>query len=84
MLGMGVAAAGWLHPVFAAVLMLASSLFVTLRGARLAGQEEQVRCAGRVTGGCDNKETSDTSLEGSRQRCQGQPSQFEHVQEFAK
>jgi heavy metal translocating P-type ATPase len=35
LLGMTVAAAGWLHPVFAAVLMLCSSLFVPLRGARL-------------------------------------------------
>ena len=84
MLGMGVAAAGWLHPVFAALLMLSSSLFVTLRGARLAGQEEHVTCASRVTVCCGTRETSDTSLEGSRQRCQGQPSQFEHVQEFAK
>jgi cation transport ATPase len=33
--GMTVAAVGLLHPVFAAVLMLCSSLFVTLRGARL-------------------------------------------------
>jgi Cu2+-exporting ATPase/Cu+-exporting ATPase len=34
-LGMSVAAAGWLHPILAALLMLGSSLFVTLRG--LAG-----------------------------------------------
>lgn len=38
LIGMSVAAAGWLHPVFAAVLMLGSSLFVTLRG--LAGIEK--------------------------------------------
>jgi Cu2+-exporting ATPase/Cu+-exporting ATPase len=31
--GIGAAAAGWLHPVFAAVLMVSSSLFVTWRTA---------------------------------------------------
>lgn len=41
LLGMTVAATGWLHPVFAAVLMLCSSLFVTLRGIRLGEQHEQ-------------------------------------------
>ena len=41
LLGMTVAAMGWLHPVFAAVLMLCSSLFVTLRGIRLGEQHEQ-------------------------------------------
>ncbi len=35
LLGMGVAAAGVLHPVFAALLMVAASLTVTLRSARL-------------------------------------------------
>jgi P-type E1-E2 ATPase len=39
LLGMSVAAAGWLHPVFAAVLMLFSSLFVTLRSARMLSSE---------------------------------------------
>ncbi|MGF1634141.1 MAG: HAD family hydrolase, partial [Phycisphaerae bacterium] len=33
--GMSVAAAGWLHPVFAVVVMLASSLLVTLRAGGL-------------------------------------------------
>jgi cation transport ATPase len=42
LLGMTVAASGWLHPVFAAVLMLCSSLFVTLRGIRLGEHEQQV------------------------------------------
>jgi cation transport ATPase len=40
LLGMTVAAAGWLHPAFAAILMLCSSLFVTLRGVRLGEQQE--------------------------------------------
>lgn len=40
LLGMTVAATGWLHPVFAAIVMLCSSLFVTLRGARLGEQDE--------------------------------------------
>jgi heavy metal translocating P-type ATPase len=31
LLGMGLAAAGWLHPIFAALIMLLSSLFVTSR-----------------------------------------------------
>jgi P-type E1-E2 ATPase len=44
LLGMAVAATGWLHPVFAAVLMLCSSLFVTLRGIQPGEQhEEQVK-----------------------------------------
>jgi cation transport ATPase len=41
LLGMTIAAAGWLHPVFAAVLMLCSSLFVTLRGFHLGQRDEQ-------------------------------------------
>jgi P-type E1-E2 ATPase len=41
LIGMAVAAAGWLHPVVAAILMLFSSLFVTLRGARLGEHQEK-------------------------------------------
>ncbi|RME73352.1 MAG: cation-translocating P-type ATPase [Verrucomicrobia bacterium] len=37
--GMGIAAAGWLHPVLAAVLMGASSLFVSGRVLAAAGNE---------------------------------------------
>jgi heavy metal translocating P-type ATPase len=40
LLGMTVAASGWLHPVFAATLMLFSSLFVTLRGVGFGEQLE--------------------------------------------
>jgi heavy metal translocating P-type ATPase len=49
LLGMTIAAAGWMHPVFAAVLMLCSSLFVTLRGARICDppQEQSERTPGR-------------------------------------
>ena len=36
-LGMAVAAAGWLHPVVAALLMLGSSAFVSVRALRGAG-----------------------------------------------
>ncbi|MGE9292320.1 MAG: hypothetical protein ACQKBW_01785, partial [Puniceicoccales bacterium] len=39
-LGMGLAAAGILHPVAAALLMLGSSLFVSWRAARSARVED--------------------------------------------
>ena len=39
MLGMAIAAAGWLHPVAAALLMMSSSLWVTLRAADIGAAD---------------------------------------------
>lgn len=45
-LGMLVAAAGYMHPVFATVLMLCSSLFVTLRSSALLQQDSAAPVSG--------------------------------------
>ncbi|MFP4068854.1 MAG: heavy metal translocating P-type ATPase [Opitutales bacterium] len=48
--GMGLAAAGWLHPVAAALIMLVSSFVVTSRALRAAGPPE-AGDAGEAAGG---------------------------------
>jgi Cu2+-exporting ATPase/Cu+-exporting ATPase len=52
-IGISLAATGWLHPIAAAVLMLASSLTVTLRASNVKGTTSGVS-RGRATIGLRN------------------------------